>query len=186
MEAIAARDQEALGDLYDRYSPTVFALGLRMLGNPTEAEELLVEIMWELWEKADRYNPARAGPRTYIMRLARSRAIDRLRRRSTRAKEVPYADLENGIIQATARGEAQMPHHRLMAGEQQAKLTAALRQLDASQREAIEMAYFDGLSHTQIAERLQAPLGTVKSRIRQGLINLRESLRTIYSEPEPI
>jgi RNA polymerase sigma-70 factor (ECF subfamily) len=176
MDAIAAGDSTAMRTLYDRHSGLVFAMCLRML-----AEELLSEIFWELWDRRDRYDANRASPLTYLLTLTRSRGIDRQRARRSRPV---MASLDSG---EPARGVGNPsapvdPLKQTIAGEHSALVRGALSRLEPQQRQAIECAYFDGLSHSEIAEKLNKPLGTIKTYIRQGLIRLREAVRTTSRE----
>jgi len=171
MESIAAGDAAALRALYDRHSALVLAVCLRVLRDRGAAEELLVDIFQELWERSDRYDPKRASPLTYLMTVTRSRAIDRQR---ARPKLVPATLDGNDSAIPPAQGS---PVGEALLGERRTIVRTALSRLDPSQRQAIECAYYDGLSHSEIAEKLNKPLGTVKTYIRQGLMRLRELLR---------
>jgi RNA polymerase sigma-70 factor (ECF subfamily) len=182
MEAITGRDPEALSVLYDRHSPTLLALCIRVLRDRASAEELLIEIFQEVWEHAGRYDPMRGAPAAYLMTLARSRAIDRLRSQARRRSTTPVGgvgvageDRHSGAVAEPADGSAG-PLERVLSDERGAVVKSALAQLDPLQREAIEIAFYEGLSHTEVAERLGKPLGTVKSSIRRGLLKLRDLL----------
>ena len=168
---ITSGDQAALSELYDRYAAVVFALVLRILGNRQEGEEVTLDIFWEIWEKADRYNPLKSTPRIYLMCLARSRAIDRLRRNHSKKSVQPT--LSHDVMDTRPVA----PDSRLLIGEMMEQLTEASRILNGQQRAALEMAYFSGLSHREIAQALGTPLGTVKTHIRQAIIQLRKALR---------
>jgi RNA polymerase sigma-70 factor (ECF subfamily) len=174
MRGIRTRDQSALRELYDRYSGIVYALCLRVLRNATDAEDLLVDVFWETWEKSDRYDASRGSPLAYLTTLARSRAIDRLRSKATAGARVSLTDVEDVSPSVVAGG----PLDRTIDAERRATVSAALERLDPQQRRAIECAYYEGLSHSEISEQLGKPLGTVKTWIRTGLIRLRDSLRT--------
>ena len=175
MQAVAARDPNALRALYDRYAGLVFSLALRILRDRAEAEELLTDVFWELWSKAQRFDASRGTAITYLTTLTRSRAIDRVRSRATKLKLAPIEseDAPAAATRSTPAGDS-------LLAERRALIKRAIDQLDPSQRQAIECAYYDGLSHSEIADKLNKPLGTVKTYIRQGLIRLRESLRTVY------
>jgi RNA polymerase sigma-70 factor (ECF subfamily) len=182
MEAVAARDPDALAALYDRHSPALLALCIRVLRDRTSAEELLVEIFQEVWEHAGRYDAMRGAPSAYLITLTRSRAIDRLRAQARRRATAPVGgvgvageDRASGAVADPADGSAG-PLERVLADERGATVKAALAQLDPLQREAIEYAFYEGLSHTEVADRLDKPLGTVKSSIRRGLLKLRDIL----------
>jgi RNA polymerase sigma-70 factor (ECF subfamily) len=174
MAAIARGDQSALAALYDRFSPMIFALCRRALRDAAAAEDLLEEIFVELWRRADRYDASRGGVATYLATLTRSRAIDRLRSRS-RAQAGAIPEGADPVAPATD------PAAGIAGDERQRRVAAALAALSPDQRQAIELAYYEGLSHTEIAQRLAKPLGTVKTWVRQGLIRLRDDLRT-YDE----
>jgi RNA polymerase sigma-70 factor (ECF subfamily) len=175
MQAVAARDPGALRALYDRYAGLVFTLALRILRDRGEAEELLTDVFWELWSRAGRFDASRGTAVTYLTTLTRSRAIDRTRGRAARLKTMSLesSDTSSATTSATPATES-------LSAERRAVVRRAIDQLDPQQRQAIECAYYDGLSHSEIANKLNKPLGTVKTYIRQGLIRLRESLRTAY------
>jgi RNA polymerase sigma-70 factor (ECF subfamily) len=182
MDAIANRDPDALSALYDRHSPSLLALCLRVLRDRGSAEELLVEIFQEVWQHATRYDATRGAPGAYLMTLARSRSIDRLRSQARRRAAAPVGgvgvageDRQSGAVTEPADAAAG-PLERVLADERGKTVKAALSQLDPLQREAIEIAFYEGLSHTEVAERLDKPLGTVKSNIRRGLLKLRDIL----------
>lgn len=174
MRLIACGDSQALAAFYDRHGGIVLALGVKMLKNRAEAEDLLVDVFWEIWQKAQRYDANRAAPLTYLMMVARSRALDR-----RRAGDRHAAPLDESI--ATSQSEtaisASDPPQSAILSERRTEIRQAMGQLDAAQRQVIELSFFSGLSHSQIAEKLDKPLGTIKTYIRQGLIRLRECLR---------
>ncbi|GIW75107.1 MAG: RNA polymerase sigma factor [Phycisphaerae bacterium] len=171
MRRIASRDPNALRAMYDKYSSMVYTIGLRVLGRPEEAEELVSEVFWELWDKSSRYDRSRAAPTTYLVTLARSRAIDRSRRKANRTTgTVELVEEISPVIGITPLEDAELD-------EQRERVREALKGLTPNHRQAIESAYYDGLSHTEIAEKLGKPLGTIKTYIRQGLIHLRDALR---------
>ena len=172
MSRIADRDADALGVLYDRYGGLVYTLGQRMLHDRGEAEELVSDVFLEIWRRSERYNPNRGAPMTYLMTLAHSRAIDRQRARTSRTRG--QASGEGKPEGASAGPE---PIAWAILGENSKRVREAMAQLEPVYRQAVEMAFFDGFSHTQIAEKLDKPLGTVKTYIRQGLIRLRDCLR---------
>lgn len=172
MAAVAAGDRAALGRLYDRYARLVYALCVRVLRDAADAEDVLIDVFAELWERRDRYDLTRGSPLTYLTTLARSRAIDRLR---SRGGTRPVSTESSTARELGTTDDAATP---AMLAEQRTRVRAALSGLEAEQRACVELNFYDGLSHTQIAERLGKPLGTVKTYIRQGLIRLREALRT--------
>lgn len=166
IQRIAEGDAHALERLYDNYAQLVFRLALRILRNQADAEEVVQEVFWQVWRTAGRYDPVRGPPEAWVMTLARSRAIDRLRS-SARVdglalEEVPEA------TEDLAAGGAQDTELRQM-------VTNALSGLSKAQRTALELAYYSGLTQTEIAEHTGAPLGTVKTWIRKGLEQLRDT-----------
>lgn len=174
MRRIARGDERALATLYDRHSPTVFALCRRMLRDSLAAEELLGDVFCELWRRADRFDANRGSALALLMTLCRSRGIDRLR--SARAHgEVALSDDSAG--ESTVIDGAASPLAGVVADEERARVIGALGELAPDQRRALELAYYEGLSHNEVAQRLDRPLGTVKTWIRQGLIRLRDVLR---------
>ncbi|HEY4328096.1 MAG TPA: sigma-70 family RNA polymerase sigma factor [Phycisphaerae bacterium] len=170
MGAIARGDSQAFKMFYDRHSSAVYTLALRMLRNPQDAEQLLTDVFFEIWNARDRYDQDRAAPLTYLMRLTRSRGIDRLRRKGpvTGISLDPAAGIDVAVSDAAVSP--------IEADEERGRVSSALGALDPDHRRVIECAYYDGLSHAQIAERLGKPLGTVKSSIRLGLAKLRDLL----------
>ena len=160
-------DEEALASLYDRYAGVVYSVAARVLGDAGAAEEVLQDIFYQLWRTASQFDLARGSLPGWLLVMARNRAIDRLRRRSRAAKEEIAPDpLPAGpsLETAAARGEMMARVKTLVAG------------MPAVQREALEMAYFEGLTHTEIAARTGEPLGTIKSRLRSALQELRRVL----------
>ena len=172
LRRIATGDGDALSRLFELHSPVVLGLLVRMLGGRAEAEEVLQETFLQVWMQADRYEESRSSPRGWILMLARSRALDRLRRRTSRERREDEVAAGEGVAVRPV-GTA-----RLEAAEQRTRIGTALGVLSPEQRHCIELAFFEGLTHTQIAERLKAPLGTVKSRILLGMNKLRQALST--------
>jgi RNA polymerase sigma-70 factor (ECF subfamily) len=169
---MARGDHQALAELYDRHARPVFSLALRILQERGEAEDVVQEVFAQAWTQAARYDTARGAVAAWLLNMARSRAIDRLR--SKRARPEGAADSEPALDQMPAVGVPQ--DVQLLSDEQVARLRSALGELPALQRIALELAYYEGLTHAEIADRLEQPLGTVKTRIRQAMIKLRESM----------
>ena len=172
MRRIAQRDRAALGELYDRYASLLYPLCMRILRDWMESQDVLTEVFWEVWNRAERYDAARGAPVTYLITLARSRAIDR-RRAGGRKRGIGTTEATAGMRAGSVRG----PERDAMVEELRRRVAAAMARLEPAQRTAVELSFFDHLSHSEIAEHLAKPLGTVKTHIRQGLIHLREFLR---------
>jgi RNA polymerase sigma-70 factor (ECF subfamily) len=176
---IQACEQEALGLLYDQLAPLVHAVILRILGDRTEAEEVLGETFWQVWNNAERYDPSRGTVAGWVLTMARSRALDALRaRRRREAGVAAYGDKNLELPTSPAL----MPETVALQGEQARAVAAALKGLSEEQRLPIELAYYEGLSQTEIAGRLGQPLGTIKTRIRLGLLRLRNALGPYLGE----
>lgn len=171
VERMAGGSSEALAELYDRHTRPVYSLALRILQDQGEAEDIVQEVFSQAWRQASRYDRSRGNVAAWLLTLARSRAIDRLRSRRAR----PDHSAEEGTL-ADFADRAAPADLQLVSAEQVIRVRAALDALPMLQRVAIELAYYEGLTHTEIAARLEQPLGTVKTRIRQALIKLRESL----------
>jgi RNA polymerase sigma-70 factor (ECF subfamily) len=168
----ANQDREAFSQLYDRFSCLVYTLAMRMLRMPSDAEDLLQEVFVQVWHQANRYSEERGSPEAWIINIARSRAIDKLS--SIRRMERSFV-----LTDDPAKAESS-DYVESSAAESETKLTmnSALTNLPEAQRKVLELAYFDGLSQTEIADRLQEPLGTVKTRMRSGIHRLRHLLGT--------
>ena len=169
LKAIAAKDAAALAMLYDRYRVILFGLLMRILNNREEAEDVLQEVFLQVWRKAADFDQNRGRPFTWLVTLARSRGIDRLRTLSARERLAEAGAREASEQTSDAATDA-------FKSEQRGLVTNALAQLPDEQKRPIMLAYFDGLTQSEIATRLGAPLGTVKTRMRTGLIKLREML----------
>lgn len=176
MSSIADGDPQALKALYDRHAGLVFTVCLRIVRDRSEAEDLLTEIFFELWAKRDRYNAMRGSPVSYLLTLARSRAIDRKRR-----KRLTY---DGTLDSGSAASEQPSPAEASESKERGQLLSRCFDRLDAAQRQAIEHAFYDGLSHSEVATKLARPLGTIKTQIRQGLLRLRECLGRFFDSSD--
>jgi RNA polymerase sigma-70 factor (ECF subfamily) len=175
MAAVVRGDASAFSALYDRLSPVVLGMCLRVLRDRAEAEEVLGDVFLDLWRRSDRYDPSRGGVAAYLVTLARTRAIDRLRAGARRrAREAEPLD------QGTAPGPD--PHAGTVARETRRHVQQAMGELSEVQRRALELAYFEGMTHTEVAAALGEPLGTIKTRIRQGMLHLKERLQAAYEQ----
>jgi RNA polymerase sigma-70 factor (ECF subfamily) len=171
IERMAGGDQGALGQLYDRTGALVHGLAARILRDPSAAEEITIEVYTQAYQHAWRYDAGRGTPLAWLLTMARSRALSRLRRDAPRTtREMPMDDRRDLV--ATTGG----PDDFSAASEARRRVLKALAGLSSDQRRAIELAYYLGLSHREIATRLGQPLGTVKTHIRRGMVLLREQL----------
>lgn len=170
LQAIAAGDEQALARLYDRYRLILFGLTMRILNSRAEAEDVLQETLLQVWRRATDFDPARGKPFTWLVTLTRSRAIDRLRQRAARDR---LAESASTLVPDEASDAVTDTLH----AEQREIVTRALAQLPEEQREALYLAYYEGLTQSEIAVRLASPLGTVKTRMRSGMMKLRELLK---------
>jgi RNA polymerase sigma-70 factor (ECF subfamily) len=168
LQDVAAGNGEALASLYDEAGAVLYSLALRILGNAADAEEVLLEVFEQVWRSARSFDPTRSGARRWLTVLAHSRAIDRLR-----ASETKRRVEERGALSGS---QEPWPEEASMLRQQQLRIRASLDGLPREQREALELAYFSGLTHAEIAATLRAPLGTIKTRIRMGMDKLRIAL----------
>lgn len=174
-------DVQAFSQLYDQSSTLLYSLALRMLGNKEDAAELLQDVYLEVWRKVSRYDVGRGSPLAWLITLTRSRAVDRLRARISRGQHTIGTSLD-GANHVPDRGLN--PFEAQADQEIRALVVGALAALPPAQQEALELAYYEGLSHMEIAAKLNQPLGTVKTRIKLGMSKLRESLRRYWEQGE--
>ena len=176
LQRIAARDTAALAELYDRHNRLLFGLILRIVRDRGEAEEILQEVFVRVWTRAETYDAQMGGPLTWIVRVARNCAIDRLRARRVRATMDAQA-IDFAAVEAAAPATGiQTPEAAVLIAERRRTLTDALAGLPAEQRQLIEAAFFEGYTHSELAQRYGLPLGTVKTRIRTGMLAMRKRL----------
>lgn len=172
---VAQRDAGAVGELYDRHARVLHGLIWRILRDTNEAEEVLQDVFVRVWQKADTYDAVLGTPLAWLVRIARNRAIDRLRAR--RARPVTAADDETIATVRTDEATAPNPEHLAWTSEQGRAIRAALATLAPEQRVLIEHAFFLGYTQSELAERFALPLGTVKTRVRTGMLAMREHLQ---------
>jgi RNA polymerase sigma-70 factor (ECF subfamily) len=167
----AQGDQNALATLYDRTSPQVYGLALKILDNREAAEEVTLDVYTQVWRQAHTYDETRGSPGSWLMTLARTRAIDRYRAGAAERGRIESLDAVEFFV-----SDDDTPDHDLAGQERRRYVQQALALLTAEQRQAIALAYFYGLSQSEIADKLNLPLGTVKTRMRLGMMKLRDAL----------
>ena len=171
MRGIGARKPESLASLYDESSRFLYGLALRIVGNRADAEEVIHDVYQHVWNHAELYDDLRGNVWSWLAVVTRNRAIDRLRQSTNRrAREVPIE------YEHEQYGGAELPDTETLLREERMLVRHAMDTLNQEQRQAIELAFFRGLTHVEVAEKLGAPLGTIKTRIRAGLRRLREAI----------
>lgn len=173
---VAKGDQQAFGQLYDQSSTLLFTLAYRILGDREETAELLQEVYLEVWRKIAKYDVGRGSPIAWLVTLTRSRAIDRLRARTSRGHHVVADSFEHPLVSQTPDASPN-PYEAQEDQELRQMMVKAILDLPLPQQQAIEMAFYQGLTHTEIAAKLNQPLGTVKTRIKLAMTKLRASLQ---------
>lgn len=181
LRRMAAGDESALGALYDRWAPLVHSVVLRVVGDADDAEELVEETFWQAWRQAGRYDARRGAISGWLVVMARSRALDRVRlrgwQRAGANTSMDGASIPEPVIDVAG------PLDAAELDETRRIVRAALDRLPPEQRETVEMAYFRGMSQSEIAAATGQPLGTVKTRARLALQKLREALSVLREEP---
>jgi RNA polymerase sigma-70 factor (ECF subfamily) len=172
---IATGDETAFGALYDRFSPGLYSFVLKMVRDEKEAEDVLQEGFAHIWRRANTYDSTRSSPFTWAVMILRNKAIDRLRVRQRLERTVEKATVEFSHFPEADETAALEPERR----DQSSLVRSALTLIPAEQKQAVELAFFSGLTHEQIAEKLGTPLGTIKARIRRGLLKLRDCLKEV-------
>ena len=182
LQEIAKGDTEAFSEFYDRHSRLIYGALLRLLKDTDDAEDILQEVFVQVWRKASTYQPALGSPKNWVVRIAHNRGINLIRSIRQRAKQaeisIPDDDtvaLNRELIDDTLLDNA-------VSSERMEMISSAFRDMPADQVKLLEMAFFDGYSHSEISEALKMPLGTVKTRIRSGLLALRQSLGFLRGE----
>jgi RNA polymerase sigma-70 factor (ECF subfamily) len=176
LQRIVARDTAALAELYDRHSRLLFGLILRIVRDRAEAEEILQEVFVRVWTRAALYDQRLGGPTAWLVRLARNRAIDRLRARRVREADRGPALDESVVEPAASATDIRTPEAVVMDAQRRGTIMDALAGLPGEQRRLIEAAFFEGYTHSELAKHFGLPLGTVKTRIRAGVIAMRQRL----------
>lgn len=171
IHALAAGDEQALARLYDAYGAIVYALALRITGTPADAEDVTQEVFLQAWRSASTFDASRGNLAAWLLMIARTRALDRLRRERRRPAELTEPSAFDRIPNASPGVDVVAATNETVA-----RARVALAALPAEQREAVELAYFEGLTHSEIASRTAQPLGTVKTRIRTAMQQLRAAL----------
>jgi RNA polymerase sigma-70 factor (ECF subfamily) len=171
LRAIQRGDESALAALYDRYGAILFGLIVRIVNTRPEAEDVLQQVFLQVWNRAANYNETRGRVFSWLVTLARSRAIDRMRSLGVRARAAETA------AELQPRSVAHTGESAVLRSEQRELIRKVMDDLSSDQREVLFLAYFEGLTQIEIAERTATPLGTVKTRMRNGLIKLRELLK---------
>lgn len=173
--AIARQEQEAFERLYDRYHTMVYHLARKILTAPDRAEEVVYDVFWQVWREAVRYDGQRGSVGAWLTTLARSRAIDALR-----GRKVPLSTEADALDERHALTDPDpTPEEYTSLGQRALLVRAAMETLPTEQRSALELAFFSGLSHSEIAEQLDEPIGTIKTRIRSAMLRLRDRLRPL-------
>ncbi|HEX9940719.1 MAG TPA: sigma-70 family RNA polymerase sigma factor [Thermoanaerobaculia bacterium] len=172
LRQVADRQAEALGILYNRYAPTLLALGKRILGSHADAEEILQEVFLHVWNNAGRYDAGRSSVSTWLVLIARSRAIDRLRTRKVVERTHETAMQETPVEHASPEGV-----ETVFIRERRERVRDEMRKLPPEQQQVLELAFYEGLSQSEIAAKADLPLGTVKTRTLLAMKKLRGALR---------
>ena len=175
--AVAEGRADALATLYDRYARLAYGLALRMIGSPEWAEEVVQEAFWRVWRGAGSFDTRRSKPGTWVLSIVHHQAVDQLRRLRRRPDETNDLTLVGDLVDPDPE-----PADSIWRREQRSLIQAALAELPPLQREAVELAYFGGLSQSQIAARQRAPISTVKTRLQLGLKKLGEALQRHRSD----
>lgn len=176
LAAVAKGDTEAFAQLYDATSTILFTMAMRMLGDRDDASDLLQDVYAEVWRKGARYDPSRGTPTAWLVTLTRSRGIDRLRSRVSKGGKTSVS-IEESPAAHDAAGDGPGPLDTYADRELSSAVIKAMAELPEAQQQALELAYYEGLSHTEIAERLKQPLGTIKTRIKLGMDKLKGLLQ---------
>ncbi len=173
LQMVARGDRRSFEELYQRFSGVLFSTAYRVLNNQEAAEDVLQDVFVQIWQKAPLYDPARGKPMTWAVTLTRNKSIDRLRSTQRRSRLQDDVQRESDAFE---QFDDRNSFELVSAGETNALVREAMKKLSVDQREAIELAFFSSMTQIEIAERLVEPLGTIKARIRRGMMRLRELL----------
>ena len=173
LTALRQGNTTALGIVYDRYGAVVYRLALRMLTNPTDAEDLTQEVFLAFWRGVDKYDPDRGTLLVFLLTITRSRALNRLKQQSS------HQNLQQQVGNYLPRADNHPAMEAVTLTELQERMGSALQELPIAQKQVLEMGYYQGKSQSEIAQELDLPLGTVKTRSRQGLLKLRQFLQDL-------
>jgi len=180
LKKIVEKDLSAFSLFYDAHAPTVYGLALRIVRNSQEAEDVVQQVFLQVWNKASQYDAKQGSPAAWLMAIARNHAIDKLRSIKSK-REIALEEMEGALFESNSPSLAE-PLTSLLDKEKKNLVLNALYALSPSQRNAIELAYFEGLTHKEISEKLREPLGTIKTRINLGLKKLKDLLKPHFRE----
>jgi len=172
LRRIAGGDRSAFSNFYDQYSGLLFSIAVKVLNDTKEAEDVLQEVFMQIWSKADAYDPLLGRPASWAVTLTRNKAIDRIRASQRRSKLLDQATVDANALPDNVPSA----NEKILGRENAEKIRSVVAELPPEQRRAIELAFFSGLTQDEISKRLQEPLGTIKARIRRGILKLREKL----------
>jgi len=177
VSAIVDRDADAIAELFERYAGMLTALSRRILNDPADTEEILQETFLQVWNQAARYDPKRSSVSTWLVLIARSRSIDRLRSRQVKQRTATAAQQENSAIHTSPKGVG-----NVLMKERRRRLQDEMAKLPEEQRQVLELAFYGGMTQSEIAEQTSIPLGTVKTRTLLAMKKLRLALREEIGE----
>ena len=175
LRRISAGDESAIGEIYDLYNKYLFTTIYFILKNEAEAEDVLQEVFFLIWDKIDTYDERLGNPISWMTRISRNRAIDKLRAKK-QSSDIDETN-ETLIIDLNEDYKKSNPEFIAVAGQEQKEILEAIKELDDVQRKLIEYAYYQGFSHSELSEHFKIPLGTVKTKIRSAMMFLRERLK---------
>ncbi len=175
LRRVSAGDESAIGEIYDLYNKYLFTTIYFILKNEAEAEDVLQEVFFLIWDKIDTYDERLGNPISWMTRISRNRAIDKLRAKK-QSSDIDETN-ETLIIDLNEDYKKSNPEFIAVAGQEQKEILEAIKELDDVQRKLIEYAYYQGFSHSELSEHFKIPLGTVKTKIRSAMMFLRERLK---------